>query len=286
MQQKQATINQFGNVYLLSVNKQADSEVKAMSEVFQACEDQINSLFSNEKVKELLNDNELELIKIIIDRNDTFKNGELDGDKIYCFNIVALNELALSLAKNDKIPEGFPFTDNIAATIVSIVHVVAILNKVKLFPSMGLSLYKNMQCVSIKMAKENNMEAKENLLNTKMFLALFLAYVVESKRLMHITKDRFHILLDGLELQTELDISLLPEDIKMFNEMIPNILKEDFADIYKFGEVITSANYNGEVTQELQGRVLLCTQIAILRSIFAELQKFVDQNFASQNAKN
>ena len=296
--QPKASIQRFGDICVIEINPVTE-ESKLLNNVFKLCEECISNLPTHEKLKSILSEDDIILIETIIRRNEIFKNtpapvtlkslqtNENEITDKYCFNFVSLQELMHSLSKNEKVAadDSNELLKELAPILLAIGQVVAALNKGDLFSSMKLMPYKNIQYVSVKVTDPQDAVAQEGLHRLKSYLAFLLAYAIESKRFDIRNPNVFETMLDGLELKSNLDISILPEHINMLNDIIPVCLKEDFADIYKHGELINIPllEEGKAPSQEFAERVGICAQLAMLRSVVRELKKFADANFSTEN---
>ena len=278
---KDVVIQRSGDICILDINPTANEKVSFLNNVFQLCEDCIKNLPTHEKLGKILSNADIELIEMILKRNEVFKNSRMDetpGNR-YCFNIIALQDLSSSLEKNEKIISDLSneLLKESMPIIFAIEQALAILDGGDIFGTMGLKIYKNIQSVSITIEKEHQGTGQDNLTKIKMYLAFFTAYLVESKRLNINDQSRLKLLIDGLELNSQLDISLFPEDIKVFYDFIPKVLSEDFSDICKHGELI--GNFSLKEGERLSDKIALCAKILLFRPIIDRLNKFVESNF-------
>lgn len=278
---KDVVIQRSGDTCILDINPTANEKVSFLNNVFQLCEDCIKNLPTHEKLGKILSNADIELIEMILKRNEVFKNSRMDetpGNR-YCFNIIALQDLSSSLEKNEKIISDLSneLLKESMPIIFAIEQALAILDGGDIFGTMGLKIYKNIQFVSITIEKEHQGTGQDNLTKIKMYLAFFTAYLVESKRLNINDQSRLKLLIDGLELNSQLDISLFPEDIKVFYDFIPKVLSEDFSDICKHGELI--GNFSLKEGERLSDKIDLCAKILLFRPIIDRLNKFVESNF-------
>lgn len=278
---KDIVIQRSGDICILDINPTANEKASFLNNVFQLCEDCIKNLLTHEKLGKILSNADIELIEMILKRNEVFKNSRMDetpGNR-YCFNIIALQDLSSSLEKNEKIISDLSneLLKESMPIIFAIEQALAILDGGDIFGTMGLKIYKNIQSVSITIKKEHQGTGQDNLTKIKMYLAFFTAYLVEFKRLNINDQSRLKLLIDGLELNSQLDISLFPEDIKVFYDFIPKVLSEDFSDICKHGELI--GNFSLKEGERLSDKIALCAKILLFRPIIDRLNKFVESNF-------
>ena len=224
----------------------------------------------------------VDLVQSIIDRNAAFYKKNDDEMKVFCFNVIALRDLKNVLIDNKALEktDEKDLKKGIEAIILTLDLTIKVIDRNTFFESVGLNVYKNIKYISVKVANKDDVMAQDALKKVKKLIFFFLVYAVDTNRIaINKETDRQWVenFIEGLELTSSLDLSILPEDIRKMNSLLQAALKTDFSDICRHGEIVIPTEDKKHMTKELSERASFCGQLCLLSPILRELEKFVSK---------
>lgn len=287
MQDKKTSIQKFGDVCIINLERKQDGAEAHLENILEACKEAVEILFEHKELKSFLDKDSVDLVQSIIDRNAAFYKKNDDEMKVFCFNVIALRDLKNVLVDNKALEKtgSEDLKKGIEAIILTLDLTIKVIDRDTFFESVGLNVYKNIKYVSVKVVDKDDAMAQDALKKVKKLIFFFLVYAVDTNRIaINKETDRQWVenFIEGLELTSSLDLSILPEDIRKMNSLLQAALKADFQDIYRHGEIILPTESENlkhiiKATKGLSERASFCGQLCLLSPILRELEKFVSK---------
>lgn len=282
MKNEKTSIQKLGDICIINLERKRNGFEMHLETILEACKESIEILFEHKELRGYLDKDALDLIQYIIDRNEAFYKKSDDETKNFCFNIVALRDLK-DILINSKIiekTESKELKEGLSVIIFTIDQTIKVIDRGTFFAGVGLTIYKNIKYISVKVTNKDDAIAQDALKRVKKLLFFFLIYAVDTNRIaINKETDRQWVenFIEGLELTSSLDLSILPEDIRKMNNLLQAALKTDFSDIYRHGEIVIPTEDKKHMTKELSERASFCGQLCLLSPILRELEKFVSE---------
>ena len=276
MKNEKTSIQKFGDICIINLERKQKGAEMYLENILEACKESIEILLEHKELRGYLDKDVVDLVQRIIDRNEIFYKKNDDEMKNFCFNIVALRDLKDILEKT----ESKELKEGLNAIIFTIDQTIKVIDRGTFFTSVGLTIYKNIKYISVKVTKKDDAMAQDALKKVKKLIFFFLVYAVDTNRIaINKETDRQWVenFIEGLELTSSLDLSILPEDIRKMNSLLQAALKTDFSDICRHGEIVIPTEDKKHMTKELSERASFCGQLCLLSPILRELEKFVSK---------
>lgn len=287
MKNEKTSIQKFGDICIINLERKQKGAEMYLENILEACKESIEILLEHKELRGYLDKDVVDLVQRIIDRNEIFYKKNDDEMKNFCFNIVALRDLKDILIDSKILEktESKELKEGLNAIIFTIDQTIKVIDRGTFFTSVGLTIYKNIKYISVKVTKKDDAMAQDALKKVKKLIFFFLVYAVDTNRIaINKETDRQWVenFIEGLELTSSLDLSILPEDIRKMNNLLQAALKTDFSDIYRHGEIILPTESEKlkhiiKATKELSERASFCGQLCLLSPILRELEKFVSK---------
>lgn len=287
MKNEKTSIQKFGDICIINLERKQKGAEMYLENILEACKESIEILLEHKELRGYLDKDVVDLVQRIIDRNEIFYKKNDDEMKNFCFNIVALRDLKDILIDSKILEktESKELKEGLNAIIFTIDQTIKVIDRGTFFTSVGLTIYKNIKYISVKVTKKDDAMAQDALKKVKKLIFFFLVYAVDTNRIaINKETDRQWVenFIEGLELTSSLDLSILPEDIRKMNSLLQAALKTDFQDIYRHGEIILPTESEKlkhiiKATKELSERASFCGQLCLLSPILRELEKFVSK---------
>ena len=100
MQDKKTSIQKFGDVCIINLERKQDGAEAHLENILEACKEAVEILFEHKELKSFLDKDSVDLVQSIIDRNAAFYKKNDDEMKVFCFNVIALRDLKNVLVDN------------------------------------------------------------------------------------------------------------------------------------------------------------------------------------------
>lgn len=282
MKNEKTSIQKFGDICIINLERKQKGAEMYLENILEACKESIEILLEHKELRGYLDKDVVDLVQRIIDRNEIFYKKNDDEMKNFCFNIVALRDLKDILIDSKILEktESKELKEGLNAIIFTIDQTIKVIDRGTFFTSVGLTIYKNIKYISVKVTKKDDAMAQDALKKVKKLIFFFLVYAVDTNRIaINKETDRQWVenFIEGLELTSSLDLSILPEDIRKMNSLLQAALKTDFQDIYRHGEIVIPTEDKKHMTKELSERASFRGQLCLLSPILRELENFVSK---------